>query len=392
MPNSDPAFRLNEAQSVFFDYTRGLAALAVLIGHAAELFLRNNPLHSAGIQVGGVFVFFLLSGFLIAYSVFRRYDDPTYSFRHFFIDRFARIFTAFIPALLLVALADHYILSLPAPPPTESTRYIAGLYENAEWQHWLGNLFMLQDFPIFQVARLLHLDGGDWFIRSYGSSAPFWTVSIEWWLYMLFGMVVLLRLRRGQPFPLWQLAILGFVAIEPAYYFVGGVNNCLTLLWLIGMFACLGYKFWPLWCRKLGWEIGSRRYILGLILAVLGGLLAMAIRLLAIKLDIGTIRFAELQFGLFMGLALFAFFLLMGCISHVSAWFKTIGTFLANYSFSLYLTHYTVLTYLYVKTPVSHAPATFWQAIIYSNLLAIVFWWLFERHYPKVGRWLKSRF
>jgi peptidoglycan/LPS O-acetylase OafA/YrhL len=389
--------KLSPVQSAYLDLLRGIAAMMVLVGHAAVIFLGESWLARMHIEVLGVLIFFLLSGFLISYTALRRYHDPAYTFRIFFIDRFARIFTAFIPALALVGLADLYILHVASqlPPPTDTPAYqaIAGVFRNVSWQNWLGNLFMLQDFPLFQIARIGGVPDNPWFIRSFGSAGPFWTISIEWWLYMLFGMAVLVWLRQGYRLKLWQLPLLGFVAIEPLYYLVGGVNNCLTLLWVLGMLACIGFLHWPRWCTQLGWQTTSRNYWLGLLLIVLGGIGAMGARLLAIKLDAGNISIGEFQFSLFLAVVVFASVLLAGCVNRLPGWLVKVSQFLANYSFSLYLTHFTVLTYLFVRYPGSeHNPKLFLTSLVASNVLAIVFWWLFERHYPAVGRWLKRRY
>jgi hypothetical protein len=60
-------------------------------------------------------------------------------------------------------------------------------------------------------------------------------------------------------------------------------------------------------------------------------------------------------------------------------WFVSSGRYLASYSYSLYLVHYSFLH----LTPG-------WQAIVWANLFAVLFWWLFERHYKAVAGFLKS--
>src|SRR5581483_2441779 len=104
---------------------------------------------------------------------------------------------------------------------------------------WLGNLAMLQDYPVFQVLRRLGFPEEPWFIRPFGSGRPFWTVSIEWWIYLSFGCAAFLVLRRrrvGVP----SLLALAAISVVPIYNAMGGVGDCLTFVWTFGaLFALL---------------------------------------------------------------------------------------------------------------------------------------------------------
>jgi len=104
---------LGPAQSVYLDLLRAGAALLVLFGHAAKFFLDGTPYEHNGMEVAGVPLFFLVSGFLITYSVIQKQGDPHYGFREYAIDRFCRIYVAFVPALFFVWLLDALSLRLP---------------------------------------------------------------------------------------------------------------------------------------------------------------------------------------------------------------------------------------------------------------------------------------
>jgi peptidoglycan/LPS O-acetylase OafA/YrhL len=81
--------------------------------------------------------FFLLSGFLIAHTLMTKSNDPDYGFRDYAIDRIARIYSGWVPALIFVAIADSVLVE-------------AGVYDGSR-AHDLGtfvsNLFMLQGYP-----------------------------------------------------------------------------------------------------------------------------------------------------------------------------------------------------------------------------------------------------
>jgi peptidoglycan/LPS O-acetylase OafA/YrhL len=137
---------------------RGAAALYVFIYHSR--IFRNTPmgyLFCAGPEA--VMLFFLLSGFVISYSSESRL--ATEGFRGYFVRRFRRIFPLFIVALGLVYVVRRIVRQDPL---------ILG------WRTLLGNLCMLQDMK--------WLKRGAW-VETFGNDA-FWSLSYEWWFYMLF--------------------------------------------------------------------------------------------------------------------------------------------------------------------------------------------------------------
>jgi peptidoglycan/LPS O-acetylase OafA/YrhL len=367
---------LSPTQRVYLDLVRASAAMMVLFGHAAHYFWPASFMAKGWLQGLGVYIFFLISGFLISFSVFVRHGDERYGFREYFIDRFCRIYSGFLPALLFVLLvdaADHL-----------SPRYEWGRDYNP--QTWLGNLVMLQDFPLFQVLRRLGVPDSPWFIAPFGSARPFWTISIEWWIYMLFGGVVLIWLRRPRGLGALGLLALAAVAIEPAYHFVGGFDQCLTILWIVGM----GASFFLIQLRRqAAGQSGENRRLLRIsLLVAAGSAIAIFARLFANRS--GT---DELQFGLFLASLVFAVLFALGFarlrVPEIAA--RLIG-FLAGYSYSLYLLHHTLLDYLAIQFPGRSGAIAFWLAIAAANLLSIVFWYLFERHHRRMASALKQYF
>jgi peptidoglycan/LPS O-acetylase OafA/YrhL len=229
-----PALRINMAQSAYLDAIRGLAAQLVLLQHLFTACLPNSGLDGHGLGAVGVLVFFLLSGFLITDSVAARVAAGRYDAREFLIGRVARIYTPYLPAIALVAVADWFSSRSPA--------YAFGRDYNLHTA--LANVAMLQDFPLFQILRRLHVANRPWFVKSFGSGRQFWTVSIEWWIYVTVGLgttLVLRNRRSGAPGAAF-LAVLAFAAIEPLYNLVGGPGDALTLFWMTGGGAALLYR------------------------------------------------------------------------------------------------------------------------------------------------------
>jgi peptidoglycan/LPS O-acetylase OafA/YrhL len=105
-----PTFSLDRTKndtSATLDLMRAVAAQMVCVGHAISFFV--PPWRSPAmplIQNIGVLLFFILSGFLITYTLIERSKNPAYGFWQFFIERFARIYSGLIPALIFVAAVD----------------------------------------------------------------------------------------------------------------------------------------------------------------------------------------------------------------------------------------------------------------------------------------------
>ena len=102
----------------FLDFVRLSAAVLVLLGHARGLLLVSmaqvehpNPLIRAfylvsGLQHEGLVMFFIVSGFLVGGSVWRLIAQARFDLVAYVINRFARIYLVFIPALLLVLVLN----------------------------------------------------------------------------------------------------------------------------------------------------------------------------------------------------------------------------------------------------------------------------------------------
>lgn len=352
--------------------------MMVLFGHASHYFLTSSFLAQGWIQGIGVYLFFLISGFLISYSVFQKHADRRYDFRAYFIDRFCRIYSAFLPALVFVLLLDGFVYDTP-------------LYEwrrDYNLQTWLGNLSMLQDFPVFQVLRRVGVADNSWFVAPFGSARPFWTISIEWWIYMLFGGVVLVWLRREKKLGWPGALLLAVAAIVPTYNFIGGYDQCLTILWIAGMGASALMLRLPKLAAQRP-DITAARVRRTALITAVAAFVAIVGRLFATRFET-----QELQLGLFLATLIFALFFLLGTVSfRIPFVLERSIEFVAGYSYSLYLTHHTLVDFLAIHYPTRRgSPAMFWLAVAAANLLAVIFWYLFERHYRQLASFAKLRF
>jgi peptidoglycan/LPS O-acetylase OafA/YrhL len=221
-----------------------------------------------------------------------------------------------------------------------------------------------------------------WFIEAFGSGRPFWTVAIEWWIYLGFGYLVF-RIIRHRRLGLREVGVLSVLGIVPLYNAMAGVGHCLTFVWALGAgVALLRHRLTAL--SRLATRSQASRCWAGLALVSLAALCG---HVLATGLQV-----YELQFAILTGCVLFSVFFLLGTFRQsppgiVARAFDR----LAGYSYSLYLTHFTVLTWFTLRLP----SATHWDPVLFAalfataNVVALGFWFLFERHYPALTRLAK---
>jgi len=192
---------VSPATSTFLDLLRVLAALIVFVNHDVQfwnpaVWSVTNPLaHSA------VVVFFVLSGYVIAYSTLARNQSP----RKYVVARLSRLYSVVVPALLLTALL-----------------YLVGKALNPDFYlvHSRG-----AEIPRY-VLTALFMQSAWTLSASPPSNLPFWSLSYEFWYYTLFGIVVFVKSRW-----VMTLAVLGVILVV--------TPNILLLLpcWLLGVAA-----------------------------------------------------------------------------------------------------------------------------------------------------------
>ena len=351
---------LGTNSTAFLDLLRALAANLVLFGHAVEVFGRENRVPVGLIGVG---IFFILSGFLILLSSMARLQRPGPYFMPYMIDRFARIFTAYVPVLILVAVANSWADLGQWGQDGVSTGPVA----------FLGNLLLLQDYPIFQAIR--RLIGDALYIRPYNTAEPFWTIPIEFWIYVVFGLGFFglsVRERIG-----WALAaILGLVALPVVIWnAAAGGGNGLSLVWLVGAVAAY------VWVGP--WHRSSHKLQIGAVVS-----LVAAVCLLGRGLKVGW-NFQDLGMALCETLLFLGGLSMIHGIPELPRALRNGCTFLASYSYSLYLVHNTVLVVVRHFWSQRLGSAALPIAILAAHVVAFAMYMLFEQHYRQFGAWLK---
>lgn len=163
---------------------RGFAALYVVLHHVVP-----HDLTFQGIEVGHLFrfgqeaviLFFLVSGFVINYSYTMGRDK---SFGLYFFNRATRIY---IPLLVI------YVMGYAI----ECFR-VAGLAD-PKLKDLLLNVLMLQDMAALKPNVI---------VSSYMHNTPLWSLSYEWWFYMLFfPIVTIIKTPRTAGYLVFGLSI-----------------------------------------------------------------------------------------------------------------------------------------------------------------------------------------
>jgi peptidoglycan/LPS O-acetylase OafA/YrhL len=161
---------VNPVASIYIDAMRLLAALVVFAHHLTAPWL-NHVLTPVPWGREAVTLFFVMSGFVIAYVV----DTRERRISAYASARLARLYSVIVPALVLTAILDPIGRAL-------SPAVYASLPGDHAALRLLINLLSLQQSWNLTVIPL--------------SNPPFWSLAYEFWYYVIFGSWALLRGRR----------------------------------------------------------------------------------------------------------------------------------------------------------------------------------------------------
>ena len=156
---------MNRATSIYLDLVRLLAAVAVLLTHLAYPQLSGGwllPLRTYGNDA--VMIFFVLSGYVIAYTAATRDLDV----RDYLLNRCARLYSVAIPAILVTIVLDQAGRAL-------NPDAYAGFWYKSEQ-------------PVLRVLTALTFTNELWF-NSWRlfTNGPSWSLGYEFWYYGLFA-------------------------------------------------------------------------------------------------------------------------------------------------------------------------------------------------------------
>jgi peptidoglycan/LPS O-acetylase OafA/YrhL len=248
------------AANLGLDAVRGIAALLVVLGHARAAWTPLVPGHLAGsaqrlalaptaFAEEAVAVFFVLSGLLVGGQVLREARGGTFSWRVFLAKRISRFATVLVPCLMLTGALD-VLGRLFFPVAT-------------------ANIFHASESPIALLCNGLLLQESRCF--PFGSNTSLWSLSYEFWFYVLFAGIVVAthgviqRARRPVAF--------GLLAVAVALLVFGPKLLVLFPAWLFGAALASGrvrlsHSTTPRRRSTLGrWSLPAKILLLGAAMA-----------------------------------------------------------------------------------------------------------------------------
>ena len=295
---------MTRSLSIYLDLLRFLAALAVYLFHVGH-FAKARVGFVGNLGSEAVIVFFVLSGMLITLAAVR---EP--SVGSFVQARICRLWSVCLPALALTLMADiigQYI-SFASYHPMQQ-------YSVFKWAASIGiNALFLNQIWSFSIFP--------------GTNGPFWSLSYEFWYYMLFAAFVYLKgakrfvalgcalLISGpsilMAFPIWLLGTIVYFAVSRKSIAHLGTG---WSIWLGSFAIAIAFSHFSLQNilsevfptaaanSKWGVNFWPASYLIGIIVALnIYGFASMGQSLLApLEKASNVIRFgANISFGLYL--------------------------------------------------------------------------------------------
>lgn len=308
---------MTRATSIYLDSVRFLAATVVFFAHARHVRFTDGWLMMfKNYGNDAVMVFFVLSGFVIAYCV----DTKEKTMHDYLISRFARLYSVVFPALCLTVVFDAIGLTF------DYSIYIGDCCQfSAPFTRFFSNLFFLNQIWFFNITPF--------------SNNPFWSLGYEFWYYILFAAYIFLKdytrwlciclimlfigIKILLLFPIWLLGVLSYRICK---------TNTLSLglgwsLFIGSMVIYISYRYYemPLW---FSWHIETL---------------------------MGHPQYQKLWFSkeflssYIVGILISSNFIGFNAISRsVNTFFLNLERpirFFASYTFTLYLLHYPLLNF-----------------------------------------------
>jgi len=297
----------------------------------------------------GVFLFFAISGFLISYSLLNKLQNKNYSFRHYFVDRFSRIYSGLLVAVIFVAAVSAAIYY------TNSAYYVhlTGLHSPPALQSLLATLTMTMSYPsgaLNTAVSFLNLPSAVPSVSAFGLDSVLWSLAVEWWLYMFFGWLIIgalgffgVRQRRRGYKPLFVAVT---VALSLVLLGLAWDYSAFIAVWFLGVLAMLAISV-PFVSQKLAGAWATRSLAVFLVAAV--GL--------TVHLCSQIYSLTHESFSAYLGVSIstcvfLSLLLVNGRNLHGASRFllnrrvATVSAGIAGFSYTLFLIHYPLILLL----------------------------------------------
>lgn len=349
------------------DFIRGVSALLVMLGHLRNAYFvpYNQVQHPSifdhffyfitGFGHQAVIVFFVLSGYFVGGEVIK--NKNTFNFTAYLSKRLSRLWTVLVPALLFTIIIDNYL--------NFETYYsfininINSLPQKSEYSDdtltFLGNLFFLQGV----------------LVPTLGTNGPLWSLTYEFWYYILFPMSLILIGKIKTQF--FQTRILNGAFMAILIWILPFKIILLFFVWLMGALVYLIHKkyFW----RPTKLYLSSVIFFLSLFFTRLSGFNS------------------EIANDFLVGFS-FSFLCIFASKAQQSQshkkLFSNISAFISKISYTLYLFHFPIVVSIILFYEGKQAHPNMNSYLTYFLLSTVIFlfsflmWGLFERNTSKI--------
>jgi peptidoglycan/LPS O-acetylase OafA/YrhL len=350
---------MNRTLSIYLDLVRFSAACVVFLIHAGYERITGGALGDLGDYWNdAVMVFFVLSGFVIAFVASTSETTPS----NYLCARLSRLWSVVIPALALTVIFDY-----------AGSRWDPRIYDGA----WFA-----ADHPLWRVFANAFFVNQLWFlnVRPF-SNGPFWSIGYEFWYYIAFAILHFVKSRiRWVGFIICLCVIGPKIALLMPVWFLGVLAYKITTSHAVG--------------ERMGWAL------------FLGSIAAYCV---FHYFDVPA-RFSwrtnawlgpnfawssDFASSYVIGALVTVNFIGLAAIQHRAAsvlrTFERPIRFLAGYTFSLYLFHYPLLHFFAAVVPFDHSKPVVATMILSATLGTVLIFGTFAERAKKPLRKSLSR-
>jgi peptidoglycan/LPS O-acetylase OafA/YrhL len=395
--NKSPAPTAKGSRMLHLDILRTVAAQLVLVGHASSLLV----VHASGVfgsrdtslsfidrviwraielftgrGSDAVFIFFVLSGFLVGHSALKQHQERRFDLESYLLKRVSRMYSVLVPALLLSSLGIYLAFTTGRGP--------AFIDLNTPWYP--------ADWPVQESMSLATATCNLLFLQTifcpqFGHNSSLWSLSNEFLYYLLFAAILVFLAsdtRRTAKQLIALICILSICTLWALPAFGGDMHRTMLFLagWLVWLTGAFAPAFVTIFHRLLSTNLAAH-------LVFLGGLMILYLKsgyevrvTVAVLIALYGISFGEK---------------LNEWISEKS-FLRSMFYRLSDSSFSLYVVHVPIIfvtvslaEVLPMKLPNS-LPLAFVAILVLINCAAWLFYLLFEQHHQRIFSVLKSYF
>lgn len=358
---------MNKERIILFDFIRGVSAVLVLISHLRNaIFVDYNDIDNnnyfvkvfyffTGLGHESVMFFFVLSGFFVGGSVLKNKEN--FNFSSYLLARISRIWSVLLPSLFITFIIDKVINLFH--PDVINGNYLNVLNSGPDSHYSLSLLNFISNTFFCQTI----------FSPVYGTNGPLWSLSNEFWYYILFPLIFLLATRKKLKLSYRILYLcVTFLILILIHTKIEGL-----IIWIFGVFVY--------WMYSKDYEIKNK--------IVSSFLLVFSLFLIVFSIVISKSNLMFFSADLLIGFS-FGIFLLAVKYSNLmvikNSYFTKMSLFLSEISFSMYLLHFPIVIFIFsFFYKGDKQELTYFNLILFLIILGVIviisylFWFLFER-------------